>query len=118
MSWQGDMQTTAKVLEAPCFTTDSILNLEERTGRKGTFINVYRYIMYYYSHIPQQVLDEYNKNTETQQDDLFRIVMKLNTAKVMVVDPALYLCGESCIVGKINSAEGNELTCLIPKLRW
>lgn len=94
MSWQGDMQTTAKVLEAPCFTTDSILNLEERTGRKGTFINVYRYIMYYYSHIPQQVLDEYNKNTETQQDDLFRIVMKLNTAKVMVVDPALYLGGE------------------------
>lgn len=94
LSWQGDMQTTAKVLEAPCFTTDSILNLEERTGRKGTFINVYRYIMYYYSHIPQQVLDEYNKNTETQQDDLFRIVMKLNTAKVMVVDPALYLGGE------------------------
>lgn len=88
------MQTTAKVLETPCFTTDSILNLEERTGRKGTFINVYRYIMYYYSHIPQQVLDEYNKNTETQQDDLFRIVMKLNTAKVMVVDPALYLGGE------------------------
>ena len=94
LSWQGDMQTTAKVLEAPCFTTDSILNLEERTGRKGTFINVYRYIMYYYSHIPQQILDEYNKNTKTQQDDLFRIVMKLNTAKVMVVDPALYLGGE------------------------
>ena len=88
------LATTAKVLETPCFTTDSILNLEERTGRKGTFINVYRYIMYYYSHIPQQVLDEYNKNTETQQDDLFRIVMKLNTAKVMVVDPALYLGGE------------------------
>lgn len=88
------MQTTAKVLEASCFTTDSILNLEERTGRKGTFINVYRYIMYYYSHIQQQVLDEYNKNTKTQQDDLFRIVMKLNTAKVMVVDPALYLGGE------------------------
>ena len=38
LSWQGDMQTTAKVLEASCFTTDSILNLEERTGRKGTFI--------------------------------------------------------------------------------
>ena len=94
LSWQGDMQTTAKVLEASCFTTDSILNLEERTGRKGTFINVYRYIMYYYSHIQQQVLDEYNKNTKTQQDDLFRIVMKLNTAKVMVVDPALYLGGE------------------------
>ena len=27
LSWQGDMQTTAKVLEAPCFTTDSILTV-------------------------------------------------------------------------------------------
>lgn len=94
LSWQGDIQTTVKVLEAPCFSTDSILNLEERTGRKGTYINVYRYIMYYYSHIPPHVLDGFNKSTKAQQDDLFRIVMKLNTAKVMVVDPALYLGGE------------------------
>ncbi len=94
LSWQGDMETTTQVLESPCFTTDSILNLEERTGRKGTFISVYRYIMYYYSHIPQQVLDDFNKTTKEKQDDLFRIVMKLNTAKVMVVDPALYLGGE------------------------
>ena len=34
------------------------------------------------------------RTQKTQQDDLFRIVMKLNTAKVMVVDPALYLGGE------------------------
>ena len=94
LSWQGDAFTTMKVLEAPCFSTDSILNLEERTGRRGTFINVYRYIMYYYSHISKNTLDNFNKNTTTQQDDLFRIVMKLNTAKVMVIDPALYLGGE------------------------
>ncbi len=94
LSWQGDMATTARVLESPCFTTDSILNLEERTGRKGTFINVYRYIMYYYSHVPQNVLDNFNKKTKTQQDDLFRVIMKLNTAKVVVIDPALYLGGE------------------------
>lgn len=94
LSWQGDMTTTAKVLESPCFTTDSILNLEERTGRNGTFINVYRYIMYYYSRISQEVLEAYDKNTKTQSDGLFRIVMKLNTAKSMVIDPALYLGGE------------------------
>lgn len=94
LSWQGDMTTTAKVLESPCFTTDSILNLEERTGRNGTFINVYRYIMYYYSRIPQEVLEAYDKNTKSQSDGLFRIVMKLNTAKSVVIDPALYLGGE------------------------
>lgn len=94
LSWQGDMTTTARVLEASCFTTDSILNLEERTGRNGTFINVYRYIMYYYSRIPQAVLEDYDKNTKSQSDGLFRIVMKLNTAKSVVIDPALYLGGE------------------------
>lgn len=94
LSWQGDMKTTARVLMAPCFTTDSILNLEERTGRKGTFINVYRYIMYYYSHIPVDVLNKFNRNTNKKQDDLFRIIMKLNTARVMVVEPALFLGGE------------------------
>lgn len=94
LSWQGDMMTTARVLEAPCFSTDSILNLEERTGRKGTFIAVYRYIMYYYSHVPERVLNDFNKKTKSQQDDLFRVVMKINTAKAMVIDPALYLGGE------------------------
>ena len=34
------------------------------------------------------------RTQKRKQDDLFRIVMKLNTAKVMVVDPALYLGGE------------------------
>lgn len=94
LSWQGDIINTARVLEAKCFSTDSILNLEERTGRKGTFINVYRYIMYYYSRISKDELEQFKRNTQTQQDDLFRIIMKLNTAKVMVVDPALYLGGE------------------------
>ncbi len=94
LSWQGDMTSTTHLLESPCFSTDSILNLEERSGRKGTFINVYRYIMYYYSHIPKEIIEEFNKKINGREEDLFRIIMKLNTAKVMVVDPALYLGGE------------------------
>lgn len=94
LSWQGDIDTTVRVLDSPCFSTDTILNLEERTGRKGTFIDVYRYIMYYYSHISKEVIDEFNKNTKTDQDDLFRVVMRLNTAKAMVINPGLYLGGE------------------------
>lgn len=94
LSWQGDMDSTAKVLEANCFSTDSILNLEERSGRKGTFIDVYRYIMYYYSRVPQNKLDEFNNNTQTKHEDLFRVIMKLHTAKSIVIDPALYLGGQ------------------------
>ncbi len=94
LSWQGDIINTKCVLEAPCFSTDSILNLEERSGRKGTFIDVYRYIMYYYSHIPKEKIQEFNKKTNGYEKDLFRTIMKLNTAKVMVINPALYLGGE------------------------
>lgn len=94
LSWQGDIDTTAKILESDCFTTDSILNLEERTGRKGTFINVYRYIMYYYSRVPKAILSRFNKGNGNTQTDLFRSVMKLNTAKCIVIDPALCLGGE------------------------
>lgn len=101
LSWQGDMDSTAKVLESPCFSTDSILNLEERTGRNGTFITVYRYIMYYYSRIPREIIEAYDKNTEVQRDGLFRVVMKLNTAKSLVIDPALDLGGEKEYVRKL-----------------
>ena len=34
------------------------------------------------------------RGKSNSSDDIFRIVMKLNTAKMMVMDPALYLGGE------------------------
>ena len=49
--------------------------------------------MYYYSKVPKIELDKFN-NRKNSQDDLFRIIMKLNTARVMVIDPGLYLGGE------------------------
>lgn len=94
LSWQGNRETTQRVLEAPCFTTDSILNLVERTGRKGTFVEVYRFIIYYYSKVPLVEIAEYNKKMANKNDDLFRAIMRLNTAKSVVIDPALYLGGE------------------------
>ena len=103
LSWQGDIASTARVLDSPCFTTDSILNLEERTGRKGTFIEVYRYIMYYYSRVPEHIVQKFNK---AHQDDLFRVIMKLNTAKVMVINPSLYLGGEKEYVKSLFSDAG------------
>lgn len=95
LSWQGDILSTERVLESPYFSTDTIINLEERTGRKGTFINVYRYIMYFYSQLSKNELERYyREKTNVKQGDLFRTIMKLNTAKVMVMEPALFLGGE------------------------
>ena len=109
LSWQGDIQNTARVLESKCFSTDTILNLEERTGRKGTYINVYRYIMYYYSRIPQNIIDSYNKRLPNKQDTLLRVIMRLNTAKVLVIDPALYLGGENEYAKSLFKDAGVEI---------
>lgn len=93
LAWQGDMEKTESVVSAKHFTTDTILNFEERTGRKGTCVEAYRKIIYYYSLIPEQKLKEYSKKKAKNSDDLFRVVMKLNTAKMMVMEPALCLGG-------------------------
>ena len=74
------------------FSTDTILNLVERTGRKGTYVQVYRYIMYFYSKLDLSVISEY-KNAH-QNADLFRAIMVLNTAKVVSIEPSLFLGGE------------------------
>lgn len=92
LSWQGDINKTEEVLSSANFTTDTILNLEERTGREGTFIDVYRWIMYFYSLIPSNELEHYNAELKKKNKNnyLFRTIMKLNTAESIVVEPTLY----------------------------
>lgn len=87
LSWYNDENATRKVVESPNCSTDTILNFVERSGKNGTCIDAYRWIIYFYSIIPSDVLSSYNKGRKT--DDLFRVVMKLNTARMMVVEPSL-----------------------------
>lgn len=91
LSWQGSEEDTAYLLESACFTTDTILNLVERTGRRGTYIQVYRLIMFYISKYSQT---SKIKKSSSDYSQLFRNVMKLNTAKTMVIEPSLFLGGE------------------------
>ena len=92
LSWQGDAGSTEKVLGSPNFSTDTILNLEERTGRKGTYVEVYRQIMSIYSRIPADRLKDINARLggADRHTTLFRAVMKLNTARCLSVEPSLY----------------------------
>lgn len=94
LSWQGNIESTKKVLDTPFFTTDTILNFEERNGRRGTCVDAYREIIKCYSCIPEAVIKQHGSRKKGNSDDLFRVVMKLNTAKMMVMEPALYLGGE------------------------
>ena len=95
LSWQGDIENTEGVISSSNFSTDTILNLAERTGRNGTYIDVYRYIMYYYSILDSDEIEAFNDRVKKydKHATLFRTVMKLNTARTLVIDPALYLGG-------------------------
>ena len=95
LSWQGDYESTKKLLETPFFTTDTILNFEERNGRRGTCVEAYREIIKCYSSIPESTIKMYGSRKKGNSDDLFRVVMKLNTAKMLVMEPALCLGGEA-----------------------
>ena len=94
LAWQGTIESTEKVLSSKHFSTDTILNLEERTGRNGTYVETYRKILLYYSKVPENELKKSKRGKGNNSDDIFRTVMKLNTAKMMVMDPSLFMGGE------------------------
>lgn len=107
LSWKGDESGTRKIVESPNCSTDTILNFVERTGKKGTCIDAYRCIIYLYTLIPLPSLAEYNKGRKT--DDLFRVVMKLNTARMMVSEPALCVGGCEGYAKKLFSDAGFDI---------
>ena len=78
LSWQGNLDNTLNLLKSSTFSTDTILNLVERTGREGTNVKLYRRIMFYQSKV------------QKEQGKVFRAVMRLNTAKSIVIEPGLY----------------------------
>jgi len=92
LSWNKDESTTREIIENPNCSTDTILNFVERTGKKGTCVDAYRWIIYFYTKIPQYTVSEYKKKNKNH--DLFRVVMKLNTARMMVAEPSL--CSGGC----------------------
>lgn len=91
LSWRKDKETTLRIIDNPNCSTDTILNFVERSGKKGTCVEVYRWIIYLYTIIPAAVMSAYKKKTGA---DLFRVVMKLNTARMMVVEPEF--CAGGC----------------------
>ncbi len=66
---------TKEMLLQKNFSTDTILNLVERTGRGGTNHEVYR-----------EIMSRYKLLIQVKEKD-FRSIMKLNTAKAVVLEP-------------------------------
>lgn len=94
LAWQGNYDKTKSLLASKHFTTDTILNFEERSGRHGTHIEAYRNILRLYGSVSDNDLKKYSKERKGNSDDMFRVVMKLNTARLMVIEPSLCPGGE------------------------
>lgn len=88
-----NLEETRTTLLKEQFSTDTILNLVERAGRDGMNINVYKNIIKIYSLVKKASLEEFKKNSK-KGDDLFRAVMRLNTARIIVIEPVFYEGGE------------------------
>ena len=91
-SWCGSLEETEILLLKPMFSTDTILNLVERSGKNGTNIDLYRDIIKTYSCLGADVIERF-KNRGLKETDLFRAIMKLNTAKIIVTEPSLCMGG-------------------------
>ncbi|ERF48444.1 MULTISPECIES: hypothetical protein [unclassified Staphylococcus] len=74
LSWTGDSETTFNLLEKN--TTDTILQLVERPGI-GYNVEMYRELMKQY------------KGYDDSSRDLFRRVLKVNTARLLTTSPEL-----------------------------
>ena len=75
----GRMDKTRNILKSKNFTTDTIVALVERTGSDGFNYKLNRKIVDYFSRV----------SYDGSMSFLFRSVMKLNTARTMVMEPAL-----------------------------
>ena len=86
LTYNENIENTLLLLSSEAFSTDTIMHLVDRTGAKGVFIEVYREIIKQYS--------EYDKNSligkKISYAQLFKNVMKLNTAKILIFEPPLY----------------------------
>lgn len=90
LGWENDAAETYNLLKGDMFNTDIILGTVERTGRKGTPINLYKAILHTYAKLPLSCIHDFSSSSESKNDTLYRSVMRLNTAKIIVVEPELY----------------------------
>lgn len=86
LAWMGDERSTYKLLENN--NTDTILQLVERPGI-GYYVDLYREIML-----------QYPKFKGTSRD-IFRKVLKLNTARLITVSPELVEGGTQSYVSNL-----------------
>lgn len=85
---QNSLENAKNIILNPCNNTDTILQMVDRSGKHGYRIKLYRMIMYY-------------KSQKNMGGDLFRELLKLNNARIKVIDPYLVNGGIESYVNKL-----------------
>ncbi len=96
-SYNDSAEETKRMLSQPGFTTDTIMQMVDRAGLRGVFVEVYREIIKQYSDYDRHLLD----GKKITFDQLFENVMKLNTAKILVYEPPLFEGGVKGYVSEL-----------------
>lgn len=95
LTFNESIENTKQILSSEAFTTDTIMHLVDRTGSRGVFVEVYREIIKQYSNYDKKSLE----GKKISYAQLFKNVMKLNTAKILLFEPPLY---EGGITGYVS----------------
>jgi len=98
LSWQGNREETERCIAGN--STDTIVQLVERSGPHGYRVELYRTIMKRYA--------EHCRRTGKEERLFFRRLMKLNTARLAVMEPSLCEGKEEGYVGQLFAALGNQ----------
>ena len=100
LSWQGDIKQTETMLDNENCTTDTILNFIERSGRRGVYVDVHRNIIKQYCNIPHDLVVKLDSKLKikSKNDSFFRCIMRLDTARITVMEPGLFDGGEKAFV--------------------
>lgn len=97
LSWQGDIDSTREILQNN--STDTIMNLVERVGRKGYNLEYSRLMMKEHSLIKHETLPK---------DDrlIFRTLMISHNLLSQTIEPSLYKNGVEDYVTKVFNMSG------------
>lgn len=92
LSWQGNDEDTISAIKDN--STDEIAQLVDRCGRNGYRVELYR-----------EIIKQHGKlnPTERRKTEIFRKMMKLNTARVQVIEPGLVAGGETSYVNELKN---------------
>jgi len=109
LTFNESLEDTQKILLLKRFNSDTIQGVVDRTGGKGTFVDVYREIIHQYSLLDEKSIVLFKKKRAQGSDYLLRAILRLNTAKSLVTDPCLVKNGIKGYVESIIQEITNNL---------